>query len=88
MHWNIRRSKHFFWLYLIICESQAALITKLSELLFRDCCAVGGVQIHQLFVTGDDFLDLLQVLCDFRGLGPDRGSCFSPLFPDLTQAPL
>lgn len=70
------------------------VITKLSELPFSDCSAVGGVQIHELFgdfiqVTGDDFLDLLQRLGAFRGLGLDRRSIgFSPWFPGLTRAPL
>lgn len=56
-------------------------ITKLSELLFRDCAAVGVVQIHQLFgeVAGD-FLDLLQS-CSL-----DRRCGFTPLL--ATPAPL
>lgn len=62
--------------------------TKLSEMFFRDCSAVGGVQIHQL--VGDfiqvsiyNFLNLLQMLCD-RGLGLFRRSGFSPLLQDPT----
>lgn len=92
IHWNICRSKHIFLLYLIICESQAVAITELSELLFRNCSAVGGVQVQALWwFHTSDLKRLPGSAADavwFQKSWSGKGSGFSPLIKSPTQGPV